>query len=385
MSLTSDPLDTLTLPRRILMSAETIGGVWTFALELARGLLPYGIEVALATMGSYPVAEQRREVAQLPNLTLCESCFKLEWMDDPWDDVQRAGDWLLSLEDQLHPDLVHLNGYAHAALPWQAPSLVTAHSCVLSWWAAVRQTELPEHFLRYREEVLRGLAAADMVTAPTQAMLQALQTHYLPLSRARVIPNARYAELFNPAAKEAYILSVGRIWDEAKNLAAVAQVAPYLSWPVYVAGEQEHPGGGSALLENVSLLGKLPSRKLAGWFERGAVYALPARYEPFGLSVLEAAICRSALVLGDIDSLRELWDGAAIFVPPDDPQALFDALQHVCSDHPHRAALAFQAHRRSTRFSPTLMAAQYLEAYAAATAHWQQTPEARREADACLV
>ncbi len=32
---------------------------------------------------------------------------------------------------------------------------------------------------------------------------------------------------------------------------------------------------------------------------------LPARYEPFGLSVLEAALSGCALVLGDIPSLRE--------------------------------------------------------------------------------
>jgi glycogen synthase len=98
------------------MTADTIGGVWTFALELARGLLPYGIEVALATMGETPGAEQRREAGALANLTLHESAFRLEWMDDPWDDVQRAGAWLLSLAAKLQPDQVHLNGYTHAAL-----------------------------------------------------------------------------------------------------------------------------------------------------------------------------------------------------------------------------------------------------------------------------
>jgi glycogen synthase len=372
----SAPDATLTLPRRILMTADTIGGVWTFALELARGLTPYGIEVVLATMGELPGADQRREASRIENLTLCESSFRLEWMEDPWEDVRRAGAWLLSLEARLMPDQVHLNGYAHAALPWQAPCLITAHSCVLSWWAMVQQTELPDRFLRYRQEVSRGLAAADMVAVPTSAMLQALQFHYLALPRVRVIPNARCTDLFHPAAKEAYIFSVGRIWDEAKNLAAVAQAAPFLPWPVFVAGEQDQHGSGSVQLENISFLGRLPARQLAGWFERGSVYALPARYEPFGLSVLEAAICRCALVLGDIESLRELWDGAAVFVPPDDSLALIAALQQLCSNHSHRAALAFQAHRRSSRFNPTLMAAQYLEAYTAAAAHHHQAPEA---------
>ena len=40
------------ITRRILMTADTIGGVWTYALEFARALGPHGIEVTLATMGA---------------------------------------------------------------------------------------------------------------------------------------------------------------------------------------------------------------------------------------------------------------------------------------------------------------------------------------------
>ena len=36
---------------KILMTADTVGGVWTYALELAGALAPHGVEVALATMG----------------------------------------------------------------------------------------------------------------------------------------------------------------------------------------------------------------------------------------------------------------------------------------------------------------------------------------------
>jgi glycosyltransferase involved in cell wall biosynthesis len=240
----------------------------------------------------------------------------------------------------------------------------------------VKQSGLPPEFERYRHEVVQGLSAADLVTAPTYTMLQALESHYLVLPRVRVIPNGRRADLYYPTAKEAYILSVGRIWDEAKNLAALAQSAPYLPWPVYLAGGQDHPEGGQAELDNVILLGQLPTRQLARWYERGSIYALPARYEPFGLSVLEAALCGCALVLGDIQSLRELWDEAAIFVPPDDLQTLVQTLLRLCSDHQLRLALGQQAQRRSERFTPTAMTAQYLEAYSAAAAHFHWSPHA---------
>jgi hypothetical protein len=59
--------DTDVTPKRILMSADTVGGVWTYALELARGLLPYGVEVALATMGTPLTPEQWKAAKSIPN------------------------------------------------------------------------------------------------------------------------------------------------------------------------------------------------------------------------------------------------------------------------------------------------------------------------------
>ena len=57
----------------------------------------------------------------MSGLTVCESPFKLEWMEDPWSDVARAGDWLLGLEEAIQPDVVHLNSYVHGALSWHSP------------------------------------------------------------------------------------------------------------------------------------------------------------------------------------------------------------------------------------------------------------------------
>ena len=125
------------------MTADTVGGVWTYALELARALEPHGVEVELATMGRALDADQRAQLARSPVVDLHESEFALEWQDDPWDDVDRAGRWLLELEERCRPDLVHLNGYAHGALPWQTPVVVVAHSDVLSWWEAVRREPAP--------------------------------------------------------------------------------------------------------------------------------------------------------------------------------------------------------------------------------------------------
>jgi glycogen synthase len=350
-------------PRRVLMTADPIGGVWSYVLELARGLSGYGVEVALATMGQPLSAEQHREVAEEENVTVYESSFRLEWMDDPWEDVQHSGEWLLSLESKLQPDVVHLNGYVHGALPWQSPCLVVAHSCMVSWWQAVRRVELPAGFEPYRSCVTKGLAAADMVVAPTAAMLDCVEKLYLPLKNSRVIHNARSRTRFRPGRKKDFILAVGRLWDDAKNIGALARTAYDLPWPVYVAGEQTQPGGGTATFEGVNRLGFLPPDNLVPWYAAASVYALPARYEPFGLTVLEAALSGCALVLGDIPSLRELWDGAAVFVPPEEDEALQGMLASLCSDRELRAELSEKALARSRRFSAAKMTSGYLAAY----------------------
>ncbi|HWN45641.1 MAG TPA: glycosyltransferase family 4 protein [Thermoanaerobaculia bacterium] len=351
------------LPRKVLMTADTVGGVWTYALELARGLADQGIEVAIATMGAPADGLQREMAGRIPRLKVFESNFKLEWMDDPWRDVERAGDWLLGLEERFAPDLIHLNGFAHGALPWHAPKIVVGHSCVLSWWEAVKNEPVPEEWHRYRQEVRAGLDAADLVVAPSSAMMAALCRHYGPLPRATVVYNGRDVRQFRATAKEPMLFSAGRLWDEAKNLEALESVAPRLPWPVFVAGENHHPDGGEARPHHTRLLGRLSQRALAAWLGRASIYVLPARYEPFGLSVLEAALSGCALVLGDIPSLRELWRNRAVFVPPDDPEALEDALVRLIEDPDRRTTLAAGARSRAIERTTERMVEGYLAAY----------------------
>jgi glycosyltransferase involved in cell wall biosynthesis len=346
------------------MTADTVGGVWTYSLELARALAPHGVEVALATMGATLSLHQRGQLQRLQNVEVYESAFKLEWMDDPWLDVARAGDWLLTLENEIDPDVVHLNGYAHGALPWREPHLVVGHSCVLSWWRAVRGEAAPEGWREYAKAVSRGLRGADLVVAPSRAMMAALQRHYGPLESTAVVPNGRDCSLYAPMKKRHCILAAGRLWDEAKNIAALDCVAANLDWPVHVAGDALHPSGAKYRPRHLKLLGALSESDLASRLAHAAIYALPARYEPFGLSILEAALSGCALVLGDIPSLRENWEGAAIFVGPDDATALESALSDLIGNEHRRRCLAAKARERAVCFSPERMAAGYLCAYA---------------------
>jgi glycosyltransferase involved in cell wall biosynthesis len=132
-----------------------------------------------------------------------------------------------------------------------------------------------------------------------------------------------------------------------------------------MAGETASPDGGAvALPANVHPVGRLGSPEIAARMAEAAVFAAPARYEPFGLAILEAALSGCALVLGDIPTLRELWDDAALFVVPDDTAALREALATLLSDPEAAAALGRRARRRAGRYTAHRMGEAYVETYA---------------------
>lgn len=351
---------------KVLMTADPVGGVWTFALELCAQLTADGVDVTLATLGAPLTAAQRAAATGLPGLTLAESSFRLEWMAEPWADLERAARWLLWLEREHRPDVIHLNHLVHGELPWRAPVLISGHSCVASWWQAVHGTALPAQWGTYKARVRRSLQAADCVAAPTQAMLSELHRHYGPLPQTAVVPNGRDPARFpGGGRKEELVLSAGRLWDVAKNAQALVSVASLIEWPICIAGETVSPDGSRVEIAgtNLHLLGALAPQELAAWYARASIYALPARYEPFGLTALEAALSGCALLLGDIPSLREVWGDAACYVGPDDHAALGERLQALIRNGTARAELAARAAERAAWLSPGSTERGYLRLY----------------------
>jgi glycosyltransferase involved in cell wall biosynthesis len=306
-------------------------------------------------MGTPAGHRERQAAAAAGVAALHESRFRLEWEHDAWADVDRAGAWLLELAAACDADLVHLNGYVHAALDWEVPVVVVAHSDVLSWWRAVRGGEPPPHLDRYREAVEAGLRAADVVCAPTRAVLADLEDGYCFSTERTVVANGRTAPAPAATAKEALVVALGRFWDEAKNVAALDRVGPRSPWPVVVAG----PG---------TLAGRLAPADAARLLARASIFAAPARYEPFGLAALEAAQAGCALLLGDIPSLREVWENTAVYVPPDDDEAILAGLRELCGDERRRADVAARAFERAARYTPAATAERMLGLYERALA-----------------
>jgi glycogen(starch) synthase len=344
------------------MTADAVGGVLTYALDLIAGLTRADDEVVLVTFGRAADADQRRRIIASGVTRWHESELALEWMDEPWRDLQVAGELLLDLERETAPDVIHLNAYGHAALPWRAPVLAAAHSDVWSWWEAVHGDTPPLPYRRYRRWVRSGLAAADAVVAPSAAMLEVLIRHYGPMPAPTSVIHNASASPPAPAGvrKRPFALAAGRMWDAAKNLGTLTAAAGRLpAGSVRIAGE----GGGEAEEGGVRFLGALGAAVLAVHRRQAAVFVAPARYEPFGLAILEAARDRCALVLGDIPSLRELWGSAARYVSPDDPEGLAATLRELLADPLAATALGARAQRHAERYAVDHMVSGYRDLY----------------------
>ena len=269
---------------RILMTADASEGVWTYVMELARALRPREVEILLAVMGPALSRSQREEAARLDHVGLCEKPFALEWMKDPWREVTDAGDWLLELEEQFEPQVIHLNHYCHGSLPWSAPVVITAHGCVLSWWQAVHGEQSPRSWTRYHAEVAAGLRGANLVVASTRSMLDALSRLYAPIPRLvefqntarfpgfRTVPHGRDASRFRPLEKRDEVLCVSAPGDEALNLLMLKRIAEELPWPVLLAGREDLPGG-----DDLRPLGLLNESERAERMGAASIFALPTR------------------------------------------------------------------------------------------------------------
>lgn len=350
------------------MTADAVGGVWTYALDLCAALREHDVHIVIATMGPRPSDEQRAAAHALDNVTLVESDYRLEWMEDPWADVTAAGDSLLELATANGVDLVHLNGYSHAALPWRRPVVCVAHSCVATWWQAVHGVPAPAQWDMYRSQVARGLNSADCVVAPTAAFLDQLLGCYEFNRPMRVIHNARvHAELGHADDKHrddvSIVLACGRPWDASKNMRVLDDASAGASWSAYVIGGVVGPDGQSFVPASLRCLGTLPPDAVESWQRRADIFVHPALYEPFGLAVLEAALAGCALVLADIPTLRELWIGAAAFFDCHDSRHLRAVIDELIAHPERREHLVAAARERASRYRIESSAAEYMSLY----------------------
>ena len=350
---------------KILVTTDTVGGVWEHTVTLVRRLHAAGCEVLVAAVGT--LSEARR-AALPPGVQVTARAYKLEWMQDATDDVRAAARWLRELAQLWNADVAHLNQMAYAAFGFPCPVVTAVHSDVLSWWTHIHGREAPPEWATYAGWVRDGLRASDAIVTPTHVQAALLQRHY-GLAATRVIHNGVEPPARDPdAGLDPLVLCVGRAWDEGKGVdildAAVGMIPGPDVPPVYVLGETVAPHGSVFEARNVGSLGRVEPVGVEEWMRFATIYVAPSRYEPFGLAPLEAALNGCALVLSDLGTFRELWDGCAEFFPVGDAGALAGILRRLLADPERVARLAEGARTRALRrYSAERMARDYAALY----------------------
>ncbi|HEV2746763.1 MAG TPA: glycosyltransferase family 4 protein [Allosphingosinicella sp.] len=349
---------------RVLITADAVGGVWQYSLDLARGLSRLGIDAILAVLGPSPSPAQVKAAARVPRLELIDTGLALDWLADDALSVMAAGKAIASLSESRRADLIHLNAPALASgTIFTVPVVAVQHSCVATWWEAVNGTPLPDDFAWRTALVRAGLDAADVVVTPTAAFGEATRRTYQLAEPPRTVHNGRSPLRLPAGASHDFVFTAGRLWDRGKNLATVDAAAGRVAVPVHAAGPLRGPNGAAVMFDNIHCLGSLEEGELGRWLAAKPIFVSAALYEPFGLAVLEAAAAGCPLILSDIPTFRELWDGAATFVPPRDERGFTAAIGEVAGDDFVRAEMGRAAQERAALYTPDAMAAQMASIY----------------------
>jgi glycosyltransferase involved in cell wall biosynthesis len=353
-------------PQRILMTIDAVGGVWRYAMDLAAALCAEGVETIFAGFGPAPSADQRAEVDAIGTIEWLEA--PLDWMARDEAELDGLPCLIAGLAERHRVDLLHLNLPSQArGLDVPLPVVAVSHSCVVTWFHAVRGEAVPDGWAWQRRANRAGFDRADAIMAPSRSHAAMLCACYGPLQRLTVVPNAVANRPREPASRrQDFVFAVGRWWDEGKNARTLAETAGAMAWPLVVAGPTVGPGGEAVALGGARQMGEVSNEKVRAMMASAGIFVSPSLYEPFGLAALEAACSATPLVLSDIATYRELWDGAALFADPLRPEALAHAVNTLAADEALRHEMGAKALARSQQFTPEAQAAAVLGVYEAA-------------------
>ena len=360
---------------RVLVTADTFSGVWTYSRELVSGLVTHGAQVTLVSFGEIPLPHQTAWMDGLHGLEYHPTAFRLDWMQEGEQDFDAAQDYLCAIVRDTRPDFLHLNQLSFGALAVATPRIVVAHGDLITWWLSIHGHEpAPSAWLKwYRKTIAEGMKRAEAVVTNSRWMEDMLRGAYGDDFEGHVIPPGRNPIYFNPfVTKEESVLAIGRLWDTGKQVALLTQHSHGL--PVCIVGA-DSPIPAPALPiradvrvstgeHEISVKGAQTESQLRSLYSKSTIFAATSRYEPTGLASIEAAFSRCALVANDTDVYRELWGDAALYFERNNADSLSEVLSQLDEDRELTRLYGTRAYNRAReRFTARRMVDDYLRLY----------------------
>lgn len=350
-------------------------GVETYTLNLVRALLALDArpEVFLYAAGQQPWPTEAEELLQKADAARVSRATRL---------------WLrLRLPIAMRRDRLHVAHFPGTLLPtWlPCPAVTTFYDL-----AAFRYPELyePRELALYRRIVPAAARRAAAVIAISEHTKRDV-AEFLKVEEGKIhVTPLGVSEIFVPVAKAQelvarrhgidgpYVLASVGSGHPRKNLRAVVEAFSRLKADVQlviVGSVQRDPRALAAIQESpvrhkIKLLGHVPEEDLPAIYSAARVFCFPSLYEGFGLPVLEAMACGTAVVCSDRSSLPEVAGDAAVMVDPTDVAALGCAIDELLSDERRCLELAAKGVQRAKQFSWRKTAELTVEVYRKAAA-----------------
>ena len=230
--------------------------------------------------------------------------------------------------------------------------------------------------------LLRKVLARSAAVTSVSGWLAGEARAMAPDATVTVAPMPADTSLFRDAALPRIpgrFLFVGRL-NRQKGLGdlldALAWTPPEISLDVVGAGEEEEAlrarASRNGVAARVHWLGQLSRTEVADAFRRAQATVMPSLEEGLGLVAVESQLCRTPVIAyqsgGLTDVVHPEWGGT--LVPPGDTRALAEAMRqrHLQPEDSGARGAAARA-LMLDRFSPSAVAATYLEIYRAVRRH----------------
>lgn len=120
---------------------------------------------------------------------------------------------------------------------------------------------------------------------------------------------------------------------------------------------------GLGLSSLVHWLGYIPAKDLVAIYNLADALVFPSLYEGFGLPVMEAMACGTAVIASPCGALKEVAADVAEFIEPTNVESIVEGLQRVLHDPQLRAEVGRQGRERSAAYSWNTAAEQTRQIY----------------------
>ncbi len=361
------------------------GGIGRYTRELIHALAKEDANIEYRYFSAKPIAPSPipNSIPQTNNSSYHPAPLNERWLYRLWYRAQLPipVQWVTGKLDLFHsPDFVLPPTSGHI------PTLLTVHDISFAFFPEV----YPPNLVAYLNKVVpRSVQRATHILADSQATKDDLvrvwhvspakitvlycgaDPRFQPIRDEKQITAVRQKYHLG---KQPYILSVGTVQPRKNYQMLIRAFAP-------IAQEQPHnliiSGGKGWLYDEmlaevgkqglngrVHFIGFVDDADLPALYSEAALFVMPSIYEGFGLPILEAMGCGTAVISSNVSSLPEVTGDTAVLISPNDQSAWTTAILDLLNNPTKQKQLIADGYEQIKQFSWQKSAQQLIQLYA---------------------